>query len=429
MDFISKIQLSHNGRYIMYENTIYDVSIDKSFNVNSTDLNFWLIFLKENSEQSYKNLILKYNDIQKIIRETVYNVSNFFSDREKDKFLIEFETKFSNNLIMENQDTESNLSNIRNSWNFIIDKINILKEEESWFDSAVSGVKSAGKYVSNKVSSGFKYLKEKGIDWFFEQIRTALQSWGGAAVQAFLATFGAAVGGNVILVIVWGVMLAYDIYKGINGEWVWSNILIDLIGVITTGPGAKILGELFKRLGILGTKLPLGEIIKRISPSSLGSWFVKMLQRLTSGVSTITGWITKGINWLATKLGIKGLTKATSNITSRVSSIVDEISTATSKVIKPKVDASSKIVKSGKELVKQGVKNVGSKVGNIAKATGKLASTKGGKVATAAGLTYGINSALGGSTEVLGGAFVDKEGQITDLLVSNNSGWDVNDLP
>ena len=92
MDFISKIQLSHNGRYIMYENTIYDVSIDKSFNVNSTDLNFWLTFLKENSEQSYKNLILKYNDIQKIIRETVYNVSNFFSDREIDKFLIEFES-------------------------------------------------------------------------------------------------------------------------------------------------------------------------------------------------------------------------------------------------------------------------------------------------------------------------------------------------
>jgi len=406
----------------MYENTIYDVSIDKSFNVNSTDLNFWLRFLKENSEQSYKNLILKYNDIQKIIRETVYNVSNFFSDREKDKFLIEFERKFSNNLIMENQDTESNLSNIRNSWNFIIDKINILKEEESWFDSAVSGVKSAGKYVYDKVSSGFKFLKEKGIDWFFEQIRTALQSWGGAAVQVFLATFGAAVGGNVILIIVWGVMLAYDIYKGINGDWVWSNILIDLIGVITTGPGAKILGELFKRLGILGTKLPLGEIIKRISTSRLGSWFVKMLQKLMSGVSTITGWITKGVNWLATKLGIKGLTKATSNITSKVSSIVDEISAATSKVIKPKVTQLKQAVKPKVTQLKQGLQTVGSGLK-------KGLTSKSGQVATAAGLTYGINSALGGSTEVLGGAFVDKEGQITDLLVSNNSGWDVNDLP
>jgi hypothetical protein len=406
----------------MYENTIYDVSIDKSFNVNSTDLNFWLTFLKENSEQSYKNLILKYNDIQKIIRETVYNVSNFFSDREKDKFLIEFETKFSNNLIMENQDTESNLSNISNSWDFIIDKINILKEEESWFDSAVSGIKSAGKYVYDKVSSGFKYLKEKGIDWFFEQIRAALQSWGGAAVQAFLATFGAAIGGNIILVIVWGVMLAYDIYKGINGDWVWSNILIDLIGVITTGPGAKILGELFKKLGILGTKLPLGEIIKRISTSRLGSWFVKMLQKLMSGVSTITGWITKGVNWLATKLGIKGLTKATSNITSRVSSIVDEISAATSKVIKPKVTQLKQAVKPKVTQLKQGLQTVGSGLK-------KGLTSKSGQVATAAGLTYGINKATGGSTEALGGAFVDKEGQITDLLVSNNSGWDVNDLP
>jgi hypothetical protein len=363
----------------------------------------------------------------------VYNVSNFFSDREKDKFLIEFETKFSNNLIMENQDTESNLSNIRNSWNFIIDKINILKEEDSWFDSAKSGVKSAGKYVSDKVSSGFKYLKEKGIDWFFEQIRAALQSWGGAAVQAFLATFGAAFGGNVILVIVWGAMLAYDIYKAINGEFVWCNILIDIIGVITTGPGAKILGELFKKLGILGTKLPLGEIIKRISTSSLGSWFVKMLQKLMSGVSTITGWITKGINWLATKLGIKGLTKATSNITSKVSSIVDEISAATSKFIKPKVTQLKQVLKPKVTQLKQALKPKVTQLKQGLQTVGsglkKGLTSKSGQVATAAGLTYGINKGFGGSTDVLGGAFVDKEGQLNDFLVSNNSGWDVNDLP
>jgi hypothetical protein len=125
---------------------------------------------------------------------------------------------------------------------------------------------------------------------------------------------------------------------------------------------------------------------------------------------------------LATKLGIKGLTKATSNITSRVSSIVDEISAATSKVIKPKVTQLKQAVKPKVTQLKQGLQTVGSGLK-------KGLTSKSGQVATAAGLTYGINKATGGSTEALGGAFVDKEGQITDLLVSNNSGWDVNDLP
>ena len=59
MEFISKLQLSHNGRYIIYENTIYDVSTDTSFDISSTNIDFWLNFLKENSEQSYKNLLTK----------------------------------------------------------------------------------------------------------------------------------------------------------------------------------------------------------------------------------------------------------------------------------------------------------------------------------------------------------------------------------
>jgi hypothetical protein len=153
-------------------------------------------------------------------------------------------------------------------------------------------------------------------------------------------------------------MLAYDIYRGIQGEWDWANLLIDLIGVITTGPGAKIIGGLFSRLGIMGKNLPLGKIIQKISTSKLGSWFVTMIEKAASGISTITSWITKGINWLATKLGIKGLTKVTSNITSKVSSIVDEISTATSKVKKPKI---SNITQKS-NVLKQGLKSAGSGV-------------------------------------------------------------------
>ena len=62
---------------------------------------------------------------------------------------------------------------------------------------------------------------DKGLGWFFENLRKALFSWGGAAVQTFLATSTGGVG-NVILVVVWGAMLAWDILQGIKGNWDWG---------------------------------------------------------------------------------------------------------------------------------------------------------------------------------------------------------------
>lgn len=413
MEFISKLQLSHNGRYIIYENTIYDVSTDTSFDISSTNMDFWLNFLKENSEQSYKNLLTKYSDIQKIIRETVYNVSNIFTGRDKDKFLLEFESKHSNNLLTEELNHDNNISKINSSWNFIIKKVcefNIIKEQEE-----EQGVFSK---IGDKISSGFTFLKEKGISWFFEQLRTALQSWGGAAVQTFLATFGSAVGGNVILVIVWGTMLAYDIYRGIQGEWDWANLLIDLIAVITTGPGAKVIGSLFSRLGIMGKNLPLGEILRRISTSKLGSWFSNVIKVVISGVSKIAGYVSQGIKWLGSKLNIKSLDKVSTQITSKLSEITSEIATTSSKVSKPV---------SGK--VSNFVGKVSPKIGAVKQGAKNLVTSKTGQVGTSAGVTAGFNKLTGSNNQVFGNAFNDAEGDVINLLGGQKIKYDPNLWP
>jgi hypothetical protein len=417
MEFnINHLSLSHNGQYIMYENTLYDVANNNTISLNSTDLNFWLTFLKENSEQSYKNMFLNFGDIQKIIRETVYNVSNFFSDREKDKFLIEFESKFSNNLIIENQDTENNLSNISNSWNFIIDKINILKEEESLFDSAVSSIKSAGKYVSDKVSKGLNFLKEKGLGWFFENLRKALFSWGGAAIQAFLATFTAGVG-NVILVIVWGAMLAWDIYQGIStGTWDWANILIDIVGVVTTGPGAKIIGGVFQKLGILGSKLPLSGIIQKMSTagSSTVRWFSSIIKKIVSGISQIGSYMLQGVSWLGKKLNIKILEKTAGQLKTKLNTVVDDI-----------VKSSSNI----KQIAGQKLSNAGTSIGKKLAPVGRAIVSKPGQVATAAGLTYGLNTAFGADNRAFAGAFGNDEGTILASVMNQPAEYSDEDLP
>ena len=429
---VSNLRLSHNGRYIMYENTLYDIATDTTFTTDSTDIGFWITFLKENSEQSYKNSLTKYSDIQKLIRETSYHVSNFFVGIEKDTFLFEFESKHSNKLITEDTNLEVNLDKLNSSWDFIIGKLNTIKEQ--------SVLSKAG----DKISSGVDWVKEKGIDWFFENLRKALFSWGGAAVQTFLATYGAAAGGNVVLVIVWGAMLAYDIYRGTQGNWDWVNILIDLIGVVTTGPGAKVLVNLFKKLGIMGKNLPLKEIITKLGTTKMGNWFVKIINLIVSKTSTIIKWVSSGINWLSSKLGIKNLTKYTSNITSRVSPIIDEISSVTSKVIKPQINKVSQVGKSTAGQVKQGLKNIGSKVGDVTSKTasqvkqglknvgskvGGVTSTRPGQVVTSAGITYGANKVLGGSTEVLGGAYGNEDDNIGNQLASMDIKYDISQLP
>jgi hypothetical protein len=229
-----------------------------------------------------------------------------------------------------------------------------------------------------------------------------LFSWGGAAVQAFLASGATAGIGNVVLVIVWGAMLAYDIYLAVGGNVNWVNLIIDIIGIVTTGPGAKIVGEAFKKLGIFGKKLPLNSILETLSKSSVGKWFVGIIEMAVKGLSGIVNTLTKGITWLAEKFGIN-FTNSSGKLQTFLNKAVTDISSSpTLKTVAGKVGQ-----KAGKTLVK-----------NVASKVGKAASTKVGKTAVAGGATYGINKKTGANTEVLGGAFKDKPNQEQELYAS-----------
>lgn len=373
--------LSHNGQYILYESTIYNIAEDKSFSIKNTDLSFWLKFLKENSKESYKNKINDLSGLQKIIRETVYSLSEIFDRKTKDFFILEFEKKFSNNLITESSDTQSNVENISLSWDYIIESVsNFLtiseQSEDKGFFSKLKG----------KINAGTNWLMDKGLGWFFENLRKALFSWGGAAIQTFLATSTGGVG-NVVLVVVWGAMLAWDILQGINGNWDWLNIIIDLVGVVTTGPGAKIIAGAFKKIGILGSKLPLSGIITKVSASgsAMAKWFTTVFTKIVSGLSKIGSYMLQGVKWLSQKLGIKSLEKVAGQLKTKLSGVVDNIGRAGT-------------------AIKISDTNVGNKLAPV----GRALSSKPGQVATTAGLVAGINTAVGADNRPLAGAFQNK---------------------
>jgi hypothetical protein len=402
MENIFDMKLSQNGKYILANGMVYDISLDESVSINDLSFGFWFDFIKENSISSLFNKTKTTLEIQKILRETVYNISEIFDTDSKLNILIEYETKFGNNLLIE---SEENLSSIINeTFDFVKSKLlsyGILSEQ-SWWDKTKNFVSSTAKKVSDKVSGAWNWVKEKGAGWFFENLRSALFSWGGAAVQAFLSSGATAGIGNVVLVIVWGAMLAYDLYLAVGGNVNWVNLIIDIVGIATTGPGAKIVGEAFKKLGIFGKKLPLNSILETLSKSSIGKWFVGIIEMAVKGLSGIANTLTKGITWLAEKFGIN-FTNSSGQLQTFLNKAVTDISSSpTLKTVAGKVGQ-----KAGKTLVK-----------NVASKVGKAASTKVGQTAVAGGATYGINKKTGANTEVLGGAFKDKPNQEQELYAS-----------
>jgi predicted heme/steroid binding protein len=402
MENIFDMKLSQNGKYILANGMVYDISLDESVSINDLSFGFWFDFIKENSISSLFNKTKTTLEIQKILRETVYNISEIFDTDSKLNVLIEYETKFGNNLLIESEENLS--STINETFDFVKSKLlsyGILSEQ-SWWDKTKNFVSSTAKKVSDKISGAWNWVKEKGAGWFFENLRTALFSWGGAAVQAFLSSGATAGIGNVVLVIVWGAMLAYDLYLAVGGNVNWVNLIIDIIGIATTGPGAKIVGEAFKKLGIFGKKLPLNSILQTLSKSSVGKWFVGVIEMAVKGLSGISNTLTKGITWLAEKFGIN-FTNSSGQLQTFLNKAVTDISSSpTIKTVAGKVGQ-----KAGKALVK-----------NVASKVGKAASTKVGQTAVAGGATYGINKKTGANTEVLGGAFKDKPNQEQELYAS-----------
>jgi hypothetical protein len=391
----------------MYENTLYDIANDNAFNFKNTDVNFWLKFLKENSQKSYNNKVTDFLSIQKIIRETVYGISEIFDEKTKNLFILEFEQKYSNKLITEGKDNDV----ISLSWDYIIESVSnfLLINEQSEDKGFFSKLK-------DKVNAGTDWLMNKGLGWFFENLRKALFSWGGAAVQTFLATSTGGVG-NVVLVVVWGAMLAWDLLLGIKGEWDWANIIIDLVGVVTTGPGAKIIGGIFQKLGIMGSKLPLSGIIQKMSTSgsSVVKWFSSMLSKIVSGISTIGSYMLQGVSWLSKKLGIKSLDKVSSQLNTKLKDVVSNISKASTSL-------KTKAVKAGTSSTSSTLKKGGS-------ALKSALTSKPGQIATAAGLTYGVNKTFGADNRAFAGSFSDDEGRIISLALNQQAEYSDEDLP
>ena len=311
------MKLSHSGRYLMYGETLHDLYLNEFHKIDELSFEFFIKFLKESTIGTYKNGVKDISDLNNFLRETIYNISNVFDSKTKDSFIMEYELKFSNELLKEG--IEDYTQHIKKIWSFVDSKLNqkgLYEQEQSLWDKTKSAV-----------SGAFDYIKQKGLPWVMENLREALFSWGGAAVQTLLGTIGAPFGGNIVLWVVWGAMLAYDIYEAMQGRPNYSNILIDIISIATFGVGGKIAVEAFKKLGIMsgGITKNLPQMLQRISTSSIGKWFATTIQKVGSSLGSILSYLGKGIAYAGDKLGIKSIKKSGSSIVSWAENLISQL--------------------------------------------------------------------------------------------------------
>jgi hypothetical protein len=311
------VKLSHNGRYLMVGETLHDLSIMESFNVKDLSFDFWISFLKENTLGTYKNGVKDLISLNNFLREFVYNLSPIFEGKNRDRFIFEYELKHSSNLIKEN--VENQVQTLENFWGFVETNLKsngIFEQEKSLLDK-----------TKEAASGAISWVKQKGISWVMENLRAALYSWGGAAVQTFLGTVGAPYGGNIVLWVVWGAMLAYDVYEAISGRPNYFNILIDIISIATFGVGGKIFVEGFKKLGIAAGPITrnLPQMLQKISASPLGKKFATTMTTVGKGTGNVLSYLGKGITYAGDKLGATAVKSSGSRITSWARNFISQI--------------------------------------------------------------------------------------------------------
>jgi hypothetical protein len=408
---LNLIQISKCGKFLMSETKVYSVENNRSYNLKDLGLDFWLFLCKENTIKMVEHDVKMLPKINKFINEVAFRFSEIFDDY---KIILEFHRRNNGSVILnEGYSVDYYRTILENSWSFFNEyliKNNYINEEESWLSSAWNKTKEvagkawdatkkvAGKVV-DKVKSAVSFIKEKGVSWFFESLRSALFSWGGVAVQTFLATAGSlAFGlGPSINFIVWAAMLCYDVYLGIStGSWNWVYIIIDILGTFTAGPGAKIAHGIFKGAGLIGRGAggTIQSIIKKLGTTSGGQKLNGMFKNVASGLSTLLGYVTQAIKWIGEKLGLKYIVNAATTIKNWVSKIVGEVSTAF------KTSAVGKAAKAAGKSVSGAVK--AGKTGYSKLSTGQKALAGAGVMG---GVTAGLNAYSGSDNSAFASAF------------------------
>ena len=319
--------ISKNGRYMMTESIVYDFAHDRHAHIDEISFSDLIDIIGENVEYMVQNLKSDLREMSSFTRKNAYNVFEYFESDKKLSLMMEYEVKFGTSLLNESVANPHKI--IKETWDWVKEQTKILEQTYNPFNkefyttsnwkkagkNVVDDIKSTAKSVGNAilnpidtVKKGINWVKKNGIGGVMEYIRELLYSGKGIAVQIFAQMTGI---GNLVVGVVWGAMLLWDLYKVFSGKnWDWLHIVFDVMGIISGGlvGGLKAAMSglnIAKGGGLQGMKTGLTQMAK--SPSTKkymstiankGSWIVNQLKAAANWLYKWTGlkWISGVIN-------------------------------------------------------------------------------------------------------------------------------------
>ena len=186
--------------------------------------------------------------------------------------------------------------------------------------------------------------------------RDAISGVAGSVAQIIIA----AMGGQAINTVAWGLLVAYDIYYWVEkGAPDWFNIINDLIWLLLTGVGGKIFGALKP---LLKGESKLLNIFIKASKTSSWNYLKSFLSKITSYETKVISLIKQSITTITSKVPmLKTLLTPLLRMINRVGGLLKMIQQTfvefskinpvmkVAKVVKPVVKP---VVKGAKEYVK-----------------------------------------------------------------------------
>jgi hypothetical protein len=176
----------------------------------------------------------------------------------------------------------------------------------------------AGKSIGNQLSKAVDHVNKMGIDAIFENIRKALLSYGGTAVQIALSFTG---GGAIANEIVWAIMSLYDAYQYFVNKKPGSltNLVIDLICLLTAGTIGKVLGK-FVGVGATSIKQVFAKFGTSVMP-----YLKPLLEPLKRGIGNLSSFLQPAVKFMKDKMGINWAANLVDDIIWIANYVVEEL--------------------------------------------------------------------------------------------------------
>ena len=223
--------------------------------------------------------------------------------------------------------------------NLILEKKLLSEQSDAAFDRRYSTAAAAAKTNTdnrvmiqsgvNIISSALNKIGEYTLAQFMEDLREFLSSGTGMIIQIILEGFPGF--GQVINVSSWSLLALYDVTM--VKPWNWMNIIVDIVGVITTGPGGKYIKDLLSKVKNFagGTIEVFAAAVKKHAPKAF-QYLLTILKSISSFISKVSTQFKEILGYLAKFMKdtqiYKGLVKMEAQMSKAFSGILSKIKTA-----------------------------------------------------------------------------------------------------